>query len=378
MKAIIVLEDGSQFEGVSIGVPGEKIGEVVLNTAVVGYQEMMTDPANAGKILVLTYPLIGNYGVAKKFNESKKCWIAGLVIKEASRICSNWQAEGTFNDFLKTEDVLAVSDVDTRTIAIEIRDKGEMLGIISTNDFKKDSLLKKIAAFKNASKKDYIKEISVKKPVEAKSTSAGPEIAVLDLGMVHSNLTQLKNLGASVTLIPYHTSADAILDMAPDGLIISGGPEDDASLAAIASTVKALLGRVPMLGIGTGHHAIALATGARLTRMKVGHHGVNYPVKGGSSLKGDITVQNHSFTVDEQSIKDKRVAVTLRNINDKTVEEMESRALRFISAQYNPVSPGFNEVNNVFRRFLAMARSGKGRGAPRRPKAEREVSYAKA
>jgi carbamoyl-phosphate synthase small subunit len=272
-----------------------------------------------------------------------------------------------------------MADADTRTIATTIRDKGEMLGIISTTDFKKDSLLKKLSAYKNGLKKEHIKEVSVKKPSEAKSTSAGPDIAVLDLGMLHSFTTQLKNLGCSVTLLPYHTSAEAILDMTPDGLIISGGPEDDAAIASVAKTVKALLGKVPMMGIGTGHQAIGLALGARLTRMKVGHHGVNYPVKDGANLKGDITVQNHSYTIDEASIKDRRINVTLRNINDNTVEEIESKQLKLLSVQYYPASPGFNEVNGAFKRFISMAGHRRGASAQKAARASQsEVTYAKA
>ena len=378
MKAMIVLEDGSVFNGVSIGVSGERIGEVVLNTAVVGYQEMITDPANAGKILVLTYPLIGNYGVAKKFYESKKHWVTGLVIKEASRIYSNWQAEGSFNDFLKSEGILAISDVDTRTLAVGIRDNGEMLGIISTSDFNKESLLRKIASYKKTQKRDYIKEISVKRPHEIKTSSSAPTIAVLDLGMINSFISQLKTLGCNIRLLPYDTDACAILEAAPNGLVISGGPENDTALPAIAGTIKELLGKVPMMGIGTGHQAIGLALGAKLKKMKVGHHGVNYPVKGRDSYKGDITVQNHSFVVDEGSLKNRDVSVTLRNINDETVEEMESRVLKFLSTQYYPASPGFDEVNAAFKRFLAMARSHKAGRPKKRTNSCSEVNYAKA
>ncbi len=377
MKAMIVLEDGASFEGISIGVPGEKMGEVVLNTAVVGYQEMMTDPTNAGKILVLTYPLIGNYGVAKKFNESRKCWIAGLVIKEASRIYSNWQAEGSFQDFLQDEKVTAISDVDTRTLAVAIRDNGEMLGIISTTDLKKESLIKKLREHK-AAKKDLIREISVKHAAHTK-VGSGPNIAVLDLGFLHSFAHQLKTLGCNVTLLPYDTGARDILAGHPDGLIISNGPEDDASLPKVASTVRELLGKVPMMGIATGHQVIGIALGARLTKMKIGHHGVNYPVRATDSFKGDITVQNHSYVIDESTIKNsKNVAVTLRNVNDHTIEAMESKTLKLISVQYNPASPGFDEINEAFRRFLAMAGGGKGIKLKKNPKQSSEAAYAKA
>lgn len=384
MRAMLVMEDGSLFEGVSMGVAGEAIGEVVLNTAVVGYQEMMTDPANAGKILVLTYPLIGNYGVAKKFNESARAWISGLVIKEPTRIYSNWQAEGSFEDFLKKEKVAAIADVDTRTLAITIRDKGQMLGIISTKSSNKDDLLKKLKQFKKNGKNDFIGAVSTMKAAEMKGKPSGARIAVLDLGMPQSFIKQLKTLGCNITLLPYNTGAQAIRAMKPDGLIISSGPEDDVAVPKVVAEIKALVGKVPMLGIGLGHEIIALALGAKLKKMKVGHHGVNYPVKGPDSFKGEITVQNHSLVVDEQSIPKKAaVKITLRNINDKTIEEMESRTSRFMSVQYSPASPGFEEVNPVFYRFLKLC-SAKNAGPHTNPmtaesaKRKECLEYAKA
>jgi len=378
MNAKLVLENGDCYEGISMGSPDERIGEVMLNTAVVGYQEMMTDPANAGKILVLTYPLIGNYGVAPKFNESRRCWLSALVIKEASRIYSNYQAEGSFNDFLKKEDVLTISEVDTRTLAVDIRDNGEMLGIVSTENVKTEDLLKKLKTAAASYKKDFIKTISVKKPTEIKGSSSGANIAVLDLGMPNSFIKQLKALGCNLTLLPYDTSADDIKKCGSDGLIISGGPEDDVSLPKVSETVKSLLGKIPMLGISAGHETIALALGAKLKKLKIGHHGVNYPVKGANSLKGDITVQNHSFTVDEASLAGRKdAAITLHNINDDSVEEMESRSLKFISCQYYPVSPGFDEVNEVFKRFLKML-GPRSAAKKRAVKQDSEVQYAKA
>ena len=367
MKAKLVLENGSCFEGISIGSHGEKIGEVILNTAVVGYQEMLTDPANAGKILVLTYPLIGNYGTAKKFNESKKCRVECLVIKEESNMYSNWQAQDSLRNFLKKEKVFAVSEVDTRTLAVHIRDKGEMLGIISTKEKDEKKLLEKLQAGIKDIKKNLIKDISVNKIVKIKKHSSGPDIAILDLGITNSLIRQLETMacppkpegrrrGCSITLLPYDTDADKILKYKFEALIISNGPEDDESIPVVRETVKKILGKIPMLGISTGHEVIALALGGKLKKMKLGHRGVNYPVKSPDSFKGEITVQNHSFIVDKDSIKGRKdVKITLLNVNDNSIEEMESKKLKFISTQYYPVSPGFDEVNPVFGRFLKMA-----------------------
>ncbi len=360
MKGILVLEDGSYFEGISTGKAGERMGEVVLNTAVVGYQEIMTDPANAGKILVFTYPLIGNYGVAKKFSESKKCWIEALVIKEESKMYSNWQAEDSFNNFLKKERLVAISEVDTRTLAVKIRDSGQMLGIVSTlvplarKETKIADLVKKVKDYKKYMKRNFIANIS-REITEIKGNTSGPKIAILDLGILNSFLEQLKTLGCNLTLLPYNTDADKILGLNPDGLIISNGPEEDEAISGIVEVVKKLIGKIPLLGISLGHEIISLALGGRLRKLKLGHRGVNYPVKPPSSYKGDITVQNHSFVVDEESIKDREeINITLRNVNDNSIEEMESGPLKFISTQYYPVSPGFDEVNGVFKRFLNM------------------------
>ncbi len=355
MKGILVMEDGSSFEGISIGSSGERIGEVILDTAVVGYQEIMTDTANAGKILVLTYPLIGNYGVAEKFYDSKKCWIEALVIKEESSIYSNWQAEDTFGNFLQKEGVAAISEVDTRTLAVKIRDNGQMLGIVSSGEKKADILLKQLKDHKKNMKLDFIRDISVKGITEVNGNSSGPKIAVIDLGFLNSFVKQLKDLGCKVALLPYDTDADRVLELDPDGLIISNGPEEDVAIPGVVETVKELLGKVPILGISVGHEIICLALGGKLRKMKVGHRGVNYPVKSPSSYKGDITVQNHSYVVDEDSIKGRDdIEITLHNVNDGSVEGIESEALRFISVQYYPVSPGFDEINEVFTRFLDM------------------------
>jgi len=376
MKAKLVLEDGSIFEGISVGAEGEKIGEVVINTAVVGYQEMATDPTNAGKILVLTYPLIGNYGVAKKFNESRKCWISGLIIKESSRIHSNWQSEGPLEDFLKREDVVTISEVDTRTLATIIRDKGEMLGILSTKNSTNNELLKKLKDHKRAPL-EAIKNISVKKPAVIKGRPSGANIAVLDLGMKNSFIKQLAALGCNITLLPYNTKAKDILTLRPDGLIVSNGPEDDAAIPEIAITVSELLGKIPMMGIATGHEIIGLALGGKLAKMKIGHHGSNYPIKPPDSFKGEITVQNHSYVINESSIKSKKNAtITMRNVNDNSIEEMESKQLKFISTQYNLVSPGFDEVNGAFIRFLKIA--GKPSKIKDTVRSSNEVEYAKA
>ena len=356
MKAILLLNDGVVFEGEDFGSSGEVIGELILNTAGVGYQEMLTNPANAGKILVFTYPLIGNYGVAPKFNESKRVWTSGIVFKEKSRIFSNWQAKGSFEEFTKEHDLVGISGIDTRTLAVHIRDKGPFWGIISTQSSNRQELLNKIDAFRKKTLVSFLPKISVSKPAHLKSSAKkGAALAVLDLGITNSIIKQLQVMGFSLVLLPYNTSAQDILRQKVDGLIISDGPEEDPGLDEVVSNTKPLIGKLPILGIATGHQVLARALGCRIMKMKLGHRGVNYPVYSPPHYKGEITVQNHSWVVDADSLlKLKNIKVTAHNLNDRTIEEIESKKLRLIGTQYSPASPGFDEVNPVFNRFAKM------------------------
>lgn len=355
MKAILMLEDGQYFLGESFGVGKETIGEVVLNTGVVGYQEMMTDPANAAKILVLTYPLIGNYGINQKFNESGRSWLNGLVIKEKSRIYSNWQARSSLDDFVKKQRLTAISEVDTRTLAVYLRNKGEMLGIISTLITDPKELSSKIEEFRKNQTRDFLRKISVDKPTLIGKRRAAHKVAILDLGLTRSIIRQLEILGLCLYLFPYHTKPTEILEIKPHGLIISNGPEDDVGLKEVAGNLKPLIAKMPILGISTGHQALASALGVKINKMKLGHRGLNYPVSRVGSYKAEITVQNHSYIVDNDSLaKIKDIKITGYNLNDRTVEEIESKRLKLIGIQYYPVSPGFDEVNGVFKRFVKM------------------------
>ena len=362
MKTTLVLEDGSCFEGISTEFKGEKTGKLMLNTSVVGYQEIMTDPANAGRIVVLTYPLIGNYGVSKKFNESAKSTISALVYKELSPVTSNWQAQDSLKNFIKKEKILCAGGMDTRTIAVRVRDGGEMYGIISTaGTATRGELLSRLKKKKKNAECDFIKDVSTKKITRLNRNAPGRHIAILDLGITQSIIKQLVTLKCRITLLPYNTTAEKILCLKPDGLVISGGPEGDVSIPTILKETRKLTGKIRMLGISLGHEIICQALGGKIKKMKVGHHGVNYPVRPPSSFKGDITVQNHSFTVDEASIrKNRNVKITGYNVNDNTVEAVTCEKLGIISVQYYPYSPGFNEVNETFIKFLKMLNNRKG------------------
>ncbi len=354
MKSILMLEDGKSFLGEALA-EGESIGELILNTAVVGYQEMITDPANAGKILVLTYPLIGNYGIAPKFNESKNVLLAGLVIKEKSRIYSNWQAKSSFDDFVKSNSLLTITEVDTRTLTVHLRQKGQMLGIVSTKSFDEKELMAKLKYFRKKTVESLLPKISVSKPEQRGSKKAKKKIAILDLGITNSIVRQLENLKCSLTIFPYDTSAQEILKSKPEGLIISNGPEEDVGLEVVISNVSQLINKLPILGISTGFQVLARALGAKLSKLKLGHRGLNYPMHNPATYKGEITAQNHSYVVNADSLnKIKGVKITGFNLNDRTVEEIESKKLKIIGIQYYPVCPGFDEVNSVFKRFIKM------------------------
>lgn len=350
-KAILVLENGSVYEGISCGAAGEKVGWVSFYTGVVGYQEVITSPSNAGKIILMTYPLIGNYGVAKKFRESKQSWLVGLIIKEKSRITSNWQAEEDLTAALKDEKALAMEAVDTRALMVELRQAGEQWGIISTRDFKPQSLKKKIEQTQQRQGLDLIKNFSSKRITRL--SKKGPAVAIIDIGVTNSLTTQLTRFGAQLNLIPYDAPAEKILALSPKGIIISDGPETDRGIDIVVDTVKRLLGRLPIFGLGAGCQVLVRAMGAGIKKMHLGHHGVNYPILQPGSLKGEITVQNHSYVIDEDSLDGNDVEVTWRNINDQTIEGIRNSKLKASGCQFYPASLGFDEVNPILGEFIS-------------------------
>ena len=353
MKAILFLEDGKSFIGES-DFDTECSGEVIINTAVVGYQEMITDPANAGKILVFTYPLIGNYGCAPQFSESAKVWVNGLVMKEKSKMYSNWQAKFSLDDFLKIHQKSAVYNLDTRTLTVHLREKGPLMGIISTLEFDPKKLLDKINKFKQQPIKTLLPEVSVQK-LYSLGKAKGKRIAVLDLGATVGLIRQLETLGFSLKVFPYNASAKQILAIKPKGLVLSSGPENDCGLETVAQNIKPLIGKLPMLGVATGCQVLAISLGAQLVRLKLGHRGVNYPIARPGTFKGEITAQNHGYVIDNNSLRNiKELKVTAYNLNDHTIEEIESKKLKIIATAYNPVSAGFNQVNAILIKFSKL------------------------
>ncbi len=353
MKAILVLESGRSFVGETNSRISTKVGRVNFDTRVVGYQEAITDTANAGRILVLTYPLIGNYGVAAKFNESDRVWPCALIIKEKSVIFSNWQAQESLDRWAKRHRLPIIYGIDTRTLAVHLRQRGEMMGAVSGSVFDPKRLLRHIKQNKgNVIHRNWLKKTSVRE-VKYLGKRSGPRVVVIDLGISRNILKELENLELNIALVPFDTKAEDILKLKPKVLIISNGPEESSGLSAAASTVKELLGKIPILGISTGAQVLAQSLGAGVKRMHIGHHGLNYPLKSPGSLKGNITVQNHSYVIDTKSLnKHKDIEVTAYNLNDNSIEEFESRKLKILGVQYYPLSPGLEEVHPVFDRTI--------------------------
>ncbi len=336
MKAVLALEDGKVFEGTSFGAEGEVAGEVIFNTQVVGFQEIMTDPAYKGKIVGIGYPHVGNVGINAKSFESDHAHLSAFVIKEYSRIHSNWQATGSFEDYMKKNKVIGVEGIDTQALTVHIRDKGEMKGIVSTKDFNLKSLVEKAKAYEapGLNKLEFPGH---------KSTTVKSKTVVVNLGVNKSTLA--KYPGAKV--VAFDTSAEKILSLGPEQVVISSGPGDPTDLAKTIVAIKNLIGKVPIYGIQNGACVLALALGCSVSRMKVGHHGVNLPVVDPNTGAGEISIQNHSFGIDSLSDNVKVVHV---NLNDKTIEKIQSRDGSCVATLYYPIDergkldPGYKYV----------------------------------
>ncbi len=352
VKAFLVLEDGTVFKGTPFGALGERLGTVVFNTGVVGYEKILTDPACKGNIIVMTYPLIGNYGVNHKDLESETCHGTALVVRDLSRNSSNFRAEEGLNDFLKRCGVIGIANVDTRALTIHIRENGEMRGIIVTvpNDTETidiDSLLSKIRSYNPV----LSGEIEGERFNIKKSGNSNLHVVAIDLGVQRSSLQQFERLGCYVTLVPAGTKARDIIDMEPDGIFISSGPEDETLITKVAEELKPLLGKKPIFGIGTGNLVLGCALRGRIKRMKCGHRGANYAVKNIENGRLDITLQNHGYVLDENSLPYENVQITWGNLVDGTIEGISANNIRAFSLQYIPNTMERGTVSKGFKEF---------------------------
>ena len=348
-QALLILEDGTVFEGTPFAKVGRTAGETVFYTGVVGYQEVITDPSYAGTITVLTYPIIGSYGVNAEDNERADVHVSGVVLRRYSRHISNFRATGKLEEFLVKHGVVGIEGVDTRAVAVHLREQGEMKGMIVPGDADPKEAVKKLRKMRSPWETDLVKDLGTIEPV--KPAKAKVKIVVLDLGVKRSTLVQFAELGCAVKVLPASASVRSILATRAKGLLLAGGPGDPQVLGAAVATVKSLLGRIPILGIGSGQLILALALDCGVRRMKTGHHGLNYPVKRTDNGATEITTQAHSFTVDEKNVS-AGVEVTHLNVNDRTIEGIRSRKFPTQSVQFQPTTDEMGKPNPLFAEFV--------------------------
>ena len=355
-KAILYLEDGSSFAGQSLGTTGETSGEVVFNTAMSGYQEILTDPSYTGQIVVMTYPLIGNYGVNKEDVESDKIHVKGFIVKEFCRYHSNYRATQSLIDYLNQNKIIAVEGIDTRTLTRRLRVCGAMKGIISTTDFNLKSLSAKLKAAPDMVGLDLVKDVTTaKKYVWPSEGKARFKVAAIDCGIKFNILRILARLGCETHVFPAKSTLQEILAIKPDGLFISNGPGDPAVVTDVIKLVKESLGKLPTFGICLGNQIVGLALGGQTYKLKFGHHGANHPVKDLEHNRISITSQNHGFSVDPKTLNLNDVEVIHRNLNDQTVEGLKHKRFPLFSIQYHPeAAPGPQDAVYLFDEFIEM------------------------
>jgi carbamoyl-phosphate synthase small subunit len=374
LKAKLVLENGLIFEGENFGASGETVGEVVFNTSLTGYQEILTDPSYCGQIVTMTYPLIGNYGVNLEDYESEKPFVRGFIVKEYCDAYSNWRANQSLSQYLEKNNIVGIQGIDTRMLTRVIRDEGAMRGIISSIDLDDSSLKKKVMASPKMVGLDLAKEVTTAKtyywneksntPLSLKSNLNIDEndtynVVVYDYGIKRNILRRLAYYGCNLTVVSAKTSWQDVLDLKPDGIFLSNGPGDPGPVKYAIDNIKNLIGKKPIFGICLGHQLLGLALGGKTYKLKFGHRGGNHPVKNLLTNTIEITSQNHGFAVDFESF-DNEMELTHLNLNDQTVEGFRHKSLPVFSVQYHPeASPGPHDSDYLFHDFIGMMRNFK-------------------
>jgi carbamoyl-phosphate synthase small subunit len=367
--ATLLLEDGRVFRGNGHGFEGEALGEVVFNTSMTGYQEILTDPSYAGQIVTMTYPLIGNTGINPEDVESRKPFLEAFIVKRLSPMPSNWRTTESLEDYLTRNRIPVIAGIDTRALVRHIRLKGSMRGIVSLIDHDEASLKKKVQRAPQMVGLDLASSVTIDKPYDNTDRNANfvefsaladfqPQpfhVVAYDFGIKYHILRNLARCGARVTVVPATTSAEDVLDLKPDGIFLSNGPGDPEPLDYVIKNIRGLLGKKPVFGICLGHQVLGLALGGKTFKLKFGHHGGNHPVFNVERNQVEITAQNHGFAVDPDSLNLTDINITHINLNDQTVEGLEHRSIPAFSVQYHPeASPGPHDSYYLFKKFFDL------------------------
>jgi len=359
MKRQLILEDGTVFVGEAFGSTEKMAGEVVFNTGMTGYQEILSDPSYCGQIVTMTYPLIGNYGINRDDFESIEPSVHGLIVKEVCSLPSNWRNEMTLDEYLKTKNIPGLTGIDTRKLTRIIRKHGTLKGVICDLEVNVQEVVNELKS--TLLPNDQVKRVSTKSSYP--SPGRGHRIVLIDFGMKHGILRELNKRDCDIIVLPYNATAEDVLRLNPDGIMLSNGPGDPKDVPEATETIRAVLGKVPLFGICLGHQLFALACGADTEKMKFGHRGSNHPVKHLATGKVAITSQNHGYTVNKESLRTTRLEVTHVALNDGTVEGLRHLDYPAFTVQYHPeASPGPEDANDLFDEFIAMIEQFKKEG----------------
>jgi len=364
--AKLALEDGTIFTGTSFGATGEVDGEVCFNTSMTGYQEILTDPSYRGQIVTMTYPQIGNYGVNDEDVENRQPFLAGFIVRENSRVDSNFRSQGQLESYLRKHHIVGLAGIDTRRLVRLLRSKGAMKGVLSSVDLDEESLREKARTSPGLVGRDLVREVIPEdrrkweerlsrwhdlSPSVPQKTDAGKHVVALDFGMKWNIARHLTSQGCHVTVLPGTASADEVMELKPDGIFLSNGPGDPEPVSYAIETIRELVGKKPIFGICLGHQLLALACGAKTFKLKFGHRGANQPVRNLANDRVEITAQNHGFAVDEKSLPDK-LEITHRHLNDDTIAGLRHKSAPAFSVQYHPeASAGPHDSQYLFEQF---------------------------